>query len=456
MNDSASNYSARDRATHLHSFTNLHRHLEQDSLVIEHGEGVYLVDAQGRKYLDAMSSLWCANLGYSEQRLVDAARRQLQQLPYSHTFRGRSHHKLIELAEKLVEITPRPLQKVFFAGSGSEANESAIKMAWSYHKILGKPAKRKIMARRGAYHGSTVFATRLCGMPDMHEYLNARFEEVVSTDLPCFFREARDGETEEVFSDRLASQLEAQILDHGADTIAAFIAEPVMGVGGVILPPEGYFPKIREILRRHDILLIVDEVVCGFGRTGRLFGSQTYAIEPDILTLAKGITSAYFPMSAAVVTGEVYDSLVRASRENGSFSHGFTYSGHPVGAAVALEAIAIIEERDIPGHVRQVGDYFHDRLRSLESSAIVGDTRSIGLMGGFEIYRDPGHREHFDSSFAAGSVLMDLAEENLLFVRAVGDTIVLAPPLVITEPEIDILIERLKTSIDLLEKRLSP
>ena len=455
MNDIATDYSARDRATHLHSFTNLQRHLEQDSPVIDHGEGVYLVDAGGRKYLDAMSSLWCVNLGYSEPRLADAARQQLGRLPYSHTFRGRSHHKLIELAEKLVEITPPPLEKVFFAGSGSEANESAVKMAWSYHKVRGKPAKRKIMSRRGAYHGSTVFATRLSGFPDMHEYLNAHLEEVVTTDLPCFFREARDGETEEAFSGRLAGQLEAQILEHGADTIAAFIAEPVMGVGGVILPPEGYFPKIREVLRRHDILLIVDEVVCGFGRTGRMFGSETYGIEPDILTLAKGITSAYFPMSAAVVTGEIHEALVRASRENGSFSHGFTYSGHPVGAAVALEAIAITEERNIPGHVRQVGDYFRDRLRSLEYSAIVGDTRSVGLMGGLEIYRDPGRRERFDSSCSAGSLLMDLAEENLLFVRAVGDTIVLAPPLIVTEPEIDILIERLTASIGLLEERLS-
>ncbi len=456
MNDIASDYSARDRATHLHSFTDLQRHLERDSMVIERGEGVYLVDAGGRRYLDAMSSLWCANLGYSEARLVEAARRQLGHLPYSHTFRGRSHHKLIELAEKLLAITPEPLEKVFFAGSGSEANESAIKMAWSYHKTRGKPAKRKIMSRRGAYHGSTIFATHLSGLPAMHDYLNTHLEEVISTDLPCHFREARDGETEEAFSDRLARQLEVQVLEHGADTIAAFIAEPVMGVGGVILPPEGYFPKIREVLSRHDILLIVDEVVCGFGRTGRMFGSETYAIEPDILTLAKGITSAYFPMSAAVVTGEVYDALVRASRDNGSFSHGFTYSGHPVGAAVALEAIAIIEERNIPEHVRQVGDYFQGRLRALECSAIVGDTRSVGLMGGFEIYRNPGRRERFPPASSAGSVFMDIAEENLLFVRALGDTIVLAPPLIITKPEIDVLMARLSTSIKLLEERLSP
>ena len=450
MNEQSKTFSDRDRAHHIHSFTNLSEHVRRSSLVIDRGEGVYLFDLDGRRYLDAMSSLWCVTLGYSEPRLIRAATEQLQCLPYSHTFRGRSHPKLIELAEKIVKLTPDHMTHVFFAGSGSEANESAIKMAWSYHKAKGQPKRRKIISRENAYHGSTIFATQLSGMPSMHRYQSIDTPEVLYAECPNFLTNAHPGESEEEFATRLAKKLEALVLSEGPDTIAALIAEPVMGVGGVILPPTGYFEKVQAILRRHGVLMIADEVICGFGRTGNLFGSITFEIKPDILTVGKGVSSAYSPLSATIVAEHVHDALVALTGNTGVFSHGFTYSGHPVSAAVALEALHILEERDIVGHVRSVTERFQRRLRQLQQNPHVTRARGVGLMGAFDIVRAKGRNESFDLSQARGNALMDRAEENGLFIRAVGDTIVVAPPLVISEAEIDTLFNRLRASLDVL------
>ena len=447
MNKSLHQYSNTDRSCHLHSFTDLSKHEKEGSVVIDHGEGIYLFDTDGVQYLDAMSSLWCATLGYSEKRLVKAAEKQLSTLPYSHTFRGRSHEKLIDLAEKVIEISPEHLTRVFFAGSGSEANESAIKMAWSYHKFNGNLQKRKIISRINGYHGSTIFATRLSGMPSMHEYLNADIPEVLYADLPNYLTEALDNETEPEFATRLASQLEKQILEEGPETIAAFIAEPVMGVGGVILPPHTYFEKIQAVLERYNILLIADEVICGFGRTGDMFGSVTFDLRPDILTVAKGISSAYFPISATLVTESIYSTLVQTTARKGVFSHGFTYSGHPVGAAVALEAIAILEERDIPGHVRVVGAKLQEEIQGLCDIDIVANPRGVGLMAGFDLFADSEKKVPFGKIVDAGALLMDIAEKHQLFIRSVGDTILIAPPLIITKAEIDELIRRLRIAL---------
>lgn len=447
MKNTSSSYSFRDRFFHLHSFTNLSEYEKQGSVVISHGEGVYLFDADGNKYLDAMSSLWCATLGYSEKRLAEAAATQLSKLPYSHTFRGRTSDKLVELAEKIVKISPDHLSKVFFAGSGSEANESAVKIAWSYHKHQGNPNKHKIISRINAYHGSTVFATRLSGMTSMHQYMNLDFPEILHADFPNYLTEARDGESEEEFATRLAENLERQIVAEGPETIAAFIAEPVMGVGGVILPPETYFEKIQPILKQHHILFIADEVICGFGRTGNMFGSTTFDLVPDIVTLAKGITSAYFPMSATIVTEEIYLALVRATKLSGVFSHGFTYSGHPVGAAMALETIAILEERDIPGNARKQGDRLLLAMQELYQFPIIKNVRGIGLMVAFDLYADVDKRIKFSTEVGAGTLLMDIAERHGLFVRGVGDAIAIAPPLIISESEIEKLVALLKDSI---------
>ena len=454
MSDGQREYSDRDHRVHLHSFTDLSRQQKERAATIDHGSGIYLVDVEGKRYLDAMSSLWCTTLGYSEARLAKAAEAQFLRLPYSHSFRGRSHLKLIELAEKVVSIAPAPLSHVFFAGSGSEANESAVKMAWCYHKQCGHPGKRKIISRINGYHGSTIFATQLSGMPSMHEFSNAGALDVVYADCPNYHLAAKAVESEQDFATRMAAQLEALILAEGADTIAAFIAEPVMGVGGVILPPESYFAKIQAVLDRHDILLIADEVICAFGRTGDMFGATTFDIRPDILTVAKGMTSAYFPMSAALVTERIHAALLDASVRNGVFSHGFTYSGHPIGAAVALETIRILEERDILAQVRRVGARFQHALAECCQMEITARPRGVGLMAGFDLVQDKVTSDKFAADLLVGTRVMDTAESQGLFVRAVGDTIVLAPPLIITEAEVDDLFLRLRESLQQVMQKL--
>lgn len=447
MNTERTDYDKLDHAYHLHSFTHLSEFQDQPSVVIERGDGIYLIDTDGNRYLDAMSSLWCATLGYSEPRLANAAKAQLSKLPYSHTFRGRSNDKLVQLAQKLVDLSPAQLTRVFFATSGSEANESAIKLAWSYHKSRGNQEKRKIISRMNGYHGSTIFSTRLTGMPQMHEYMNVEFDEIIHAEVPNYATMSLDGESEIEFSERLADQLESQIQAHQPQTIAAMIAEPVMGVGGVIVPPKDYFERIQPVLKQYDILLIADEVVCGFGRTGNMFGSTTFDMQPDLLTVAKGLTSAYFPMSAVLVTEHIYEALVAETTEKGVFSHGFTYSGHPVGAAVALETITILEQRKIIAHVNEAGKTFQAGIHRLNRFSSVVNTRGVGLMAGFDLQSNK-----FAEGVSPGALLMDIAERNGLFIRAIGDTVVLAPPLIISESEIEELMKRLDASLVQLER----
>jgi 4-aminobutyrate---pyruvate transaminase len=447
-------YSKLDHRYHLHSFTDLSRQEQDSAAIIDRGEGIYLIDVDGNRYLDAMSSLWCCTLGYSEARLAQAAAKQFTHLPYSHTFRGRSHPKLIELAEQVISIAPAGLSHVFFASSGSEANESAIKMAWSYHKQCGNSGKRKIISRMNGYHGSTVFATQLSGMPSMHEFSTSNPLEVIYAECPNYYEASKPGESEQEFATRLAQQLDDLILREGAETIAAFIAEPVMGVGGVILPPESYFERIQAVLQRHDILLIVDEVICAFGRTGDLFGSTTFNIKPDMLTVAKGITSAYFPMSATLVSDRIYNALVETTAAKGVFTHGFTYSGHPVGAAVALETLQILRERDIPARVKRIGKKFQQAVTDCCALDIATNPRGIGLMAGFDLVADKVNGRKFVPEAQVGTRVMDIAESHGLFVRAVGDTIVLAPPLIISEQEVDELFARLSQSLQQVMREL--
>ena len=445
-----------DRARHVHSFTDLSQYQSQNAAVICRGEGVYLFDADGFEYLDAMASLWCVNLGYSEQRLMNAAFEQMSLLPKCHTFRGRSNDKLISLTERLINITPDHLTKVYFAGSGSEANESAIKIAWSYHLQRGESRRRKIISRKNGYHGSTIFASQLSGMSAMQQHLNTGSSDVLYADCPDYATYGLPGESETEFVDRLVNNLENMILEKGPDTIAAFIAEPVMAVGGLIIPPVGYFEKIQLVLERYGILMIVDEVVCGFGRTGNLFGSQTFNIVPDIMTVAKGITSAYFPMSAVTMTTSVFDALVEMSSQSGIFSHGFTYSGHPVGAAIALESIDILEERNIIGHVRTVSKVFNAELVKLQGLPCVANVRSVGLMAGFDLVIGKPNGGSFESRLNAGSQLVDIAGRHGLFIRAVGNSIVMAPPLIITEVEILELVRRLRSSLQEFLENTTP
>lgn len=428
---------ARDVAAVLHPFTDLKAHEEDGPFIIDRGGGVYVTDENGKTYIEGMSGLWCASLGFSERRLVDAAARQMAELPYNQTFLGRSHGTTIDLAERLLSLSPVPMSRILFASSGSEANDTAVKLVWYYNNAEGRPERRKIIGRRNGYHGTTVATTSLSGIPDLHRGFNLPIAGVLHTDCPHHYRFARPGETEEEFADRLAANLEKLILDEGPDTVAAFIAEPVMGVGGVIVPPETYFEKVQAVLREYGALFIVDEVICGFGRTGNMFGSETFGLRPDLMCCAKALSSAYLPISATFVSEPIYRAMVAESEKIGVFGHGYTYSGHPVAAAVALETLDIYEERDVVGHVRAVAPRFQEVFQALADRPLVGEVRGVGLMAGVELVAHKPGKRPFDPALKVGAYLTARAREYGLIVRALGDTVVCAPPLVVTEDEID-------------------
>ena len=354
---------SRDKAYYLHPYTNLKTHEDVGPLVIERGEGVHVFDDSGKAYIEGMAGLWCTSLGFGEERLVEAATRQLRKLPFYHAFTHKAHDPGIDLAEALIKIAPVPMSKVFFTNSGSEANDTVVKLVWYYNNALGRPHKKKIIARQKGYHGVTVASASLTGLPHLHRDFDLPIAGILHTDCPHFYRYGEEGETEEEFATRLADQLEQLILAEGPETIAAFIAEPVMGAGGVIVPPATYFDKIQPVLKRYDIMFIADEVICGFGRTGSMFGTQTYNLQPDIITVAKALSSAYLPIAAVMISEPIYQAMVRQSEKIGTFGHGYTYSGHPVSAAVALETLKIYEERDIVSHVRTVAPHLQDGLR---------------------------------------------------------------------------------------------
>ena len=428
---------ARDVANHLHAFTNLRQHEIDGPLVIERGEGIYVWDDRGKRYIEGMSGLWCATLGFSEERLIAAALAQMRKLPFNPTFRGRSHDVTIELAERLIRLAPAPMSKAFFASSGSEANDTALKIVWYYNSAIGRPKKRKIIARQKSYHGTTIATSSLTGIADFHKSFNLPMSDVVHVECPHHWRFAVPGESEEEYASRLAASLERTIVAIGPENIAAFIAEPVMGVGAVIVPPRTYFEKIQAVLSRYEILFIADEVICGFGRTGTMWGSETFGIRPDIVTTAKGLSSAYLPISAVLVNEPIYRALAEESDKIGTFGHGYTNSGHPVCAAVALEVLKIYEERNMLEHVRDVAMDFHAGLRRFAASPIVGEVRGVGLMAAIELVADKKTNEAFPQQLKLGQHLAARAQEHGLFVRAIGDAVVMAPPLIITAAEIE-------------------
>jgi 4-aminobutyrate--pyruvate transaminase len=444
---------SRDQAFVIHPYTNLRRHEQVGPLIMESGHGVYVTDESGRDYIEGMGGLWCLALGYGEERLVAAATRQMRALPFYHLFGHKSHPPAIDLAERLVALAPKPagkppLSRVLFANSGSEANDTAIKLIWYYNNALGRPAKKKILSRIKAYHGVTVATASLTGLPGNHRDFDLPIAGFLHADCPHYYRFAEPGESEEAFSDRLATALDRLIVAEGPETVAAMFVEPVMGAGGVIVPPAGYFEKIQAVLARHDVLLVADEVICGFGRTGNWWGSETYGLAPDILTTAKALSSAYLPISATLVSEPIYQACAARSDKIGSFGHGFTYAAHPVSAAVALEALALYQERDIVGHVRRVAPHFQNGLRRLADHPLVGEVRGVGLVAGLELVADKQTRTPFAPALGLGQRVQNLAEEHGLITRALGDTMALAPPLVITEAEIDELIARLTRALD--------
>ncbi|MBI1778693.1 MAG: aspartate aminotransferase family protein [Proteobacteria bacterium] len=439
---------ARDIATYLHPYTNLLKHEQEGPLIITRGNGVKVYDDAGKEYIEAMAGLWCASLGFSEKRLADAAYKQLQKLPYYHSFAHKQHDVSIDLAEKLLSMAPVPMSKVFFANSGSEANDTVVKMVWYFNNALGRHKKKKIISRLRGYHGVTVASASLTGLPNNHRDFDLPIANIIHTDCPHHYRYGQPGESEEAFATRMAENLEKLILAEGPDTCAAFIAEPVMGAGGVITPPATYFEKIQKVIEKYDLLFIADEVICGFGRTGNMFGSQTYALKPNMITLAKALTASYLPMSAVMIDERVYDALKRNSDKIGVFAHGYTYSGHPVAAAVGLETLKIYEERNIIDHVRRIAPKMQQGLRKFADHPLVGEVRGVGLVAAIELVKDKRTKDGFDPKKGVGSYLAKRCEAHGLIVRAMVDNIAFTPPLVITEAEIDEMLARFGRALD--------
>lgn len=439
---------ARDVASLVHMQTNLRKHQSEGPLVITRGEGCRIFDNAGRDYIEAVAGLWCASLGFGSERLAKIAYEQMRDLGYYHLYRHRSNEPVIELAEHLLKIAPVPMARVLFQCSGSEANDTAIKLAWYYWHAKGEPQRTKIVSRHMAYHGNTCAAVSLSGKPDMHAGFGLPFPNFRHTEFPHYYRRHEPGETEEAFSSRMADALEALIVSEGPETIAAFFAEPVMGAGGGIVPPAGYFDKIQAVLGKYDILFIADEVICGFARTGKMWGSQTYGLGPDMITSAKALSAAMQPISAVLVNERVHEAMLAQSDRFGNFAHGFTYAGHPVAAAVALEVQKIYAEMDIVARATRLGHALQNTLGTFRDHPIVGDVRGVGLILGMELMRDKDQRLPFDPALGVGAMIGAAAQRRGLVVRVIGDRLVFAPPLVIEAPDIEEIAVRLGGALD--------
>jgi len=448
MSTTLSPQASRDVASQLHPYTNARKLESEGPLIITRGEGVYVYDETGQRYIEGMAGLWCTALGFSERRLIDAATRQLETLPYYHVFSQKSSLPTIELADKLIDMAPGPMSKVIFANSGSEANDTAIKLVRYYNNARGKPQKKKIISRMKAYHGVTVAAASLTGLPNNHRDFDLPLPGVLHTSCPHYWRYGETDESEEAFASRMAADLEALIEREGADTIAAFIGEPVMGAGGVIVPPKTYWDKIQAVLKKHDILLIADEVICGFGRTGEMFGCDTFHIRPDLMTVAKALSSAYLPISAVMLSDGVYQTIADNSATIGTFGHGYTYGGHPVSAAVALETLKIYEERGIVGHVQQLAPRLQSGLRELAEHPLVGEARGVGLVGALELVADKTAKTAFPETGKMGAFVAQRLQAHGVILRPIADSVAVSPPLVIDETQIDDILSAWRKALD--------
>ena len=444
-----SNLAARDVETLVHPYINLSSFRETGPLIIESAHGVYVYDTEGKPYIEGMAGLWCTALGYGNEELVQAAAEQMRKLSFAHLFTGRSHDPAIELAEKLKEIAPIPISKVFFCNSGSEANDTQVKLVWYLNNALGRPQKKKIISRIKAYHGVTVAAASLTGLPANHRDFDLPLPGFLHAGCPHHYRFAQEGETEETFATRLAAELEALILKEGPDTVAAFIAEPVMGAGGVIVPPRNYFEKITAVCAKYDVFTVSDEVICGFGRLGTAFGCEKLKFAPHAISVAKALSSAYAPIAGVMIPETMYQALLSESKKIGAFGHGFTYGGHPVSAAVALKAIEIYARDRIFERAAQRAPQFQARLAALNDHPLVGEARGLGLIGGVELVANRKTRQSFGPAQGVGPRAVRFAEDEGLIVRAVmGDVLTLCPPLIVTDGEIDELFDRLTRALD--------
>ncbi|MEL7011725.1 MAG: aspartate aminotransferase family protein [Pseudomonadota bacterium] len=437
---------ARDIAYHFHSYTNAMAHAETGPQIMENAEGVYVFDNQGKRYIEAMAGLWSVAVGFGEQRLIKAATQQMEKMAYYHNFAHRAHPAAIDLAEKLVSMAPVPMSKVFYTNSGSEANDTVMKMLWYRSNAMGKPEKKKFISRIRGYHGVTIASASLTGLPYNHTSFDLPIDGVLHTTCPHYWKEGREGESEEDFATRCAEDLDAMIQAEGPDTIAAFFAEPVMGAGGVVVPPATYWDKVQAVLAKYDIIFVADEVINGFGRTGNMFGSQTYNLKPDVMVLSKQITSSYVPFSAILVNERFYEPIAEESGRIGVLGHGFTGAGHPVGAAVALENIAIIEERGLVDKAAETGAYFRHKLGQFESHPFVGEARGVGLIAALQLQ----HPEFEAKPGVLGAAMGKELYARGVISRPMIDAMAFCPPLIIERDQIDAIITAVAHGLEAL------
>lgn len=421
-------------------------------MVLTRGKGVRVWDETGKEYIEGMAGLWCTALGYGHEELAEVAAEQIKTLSFSHMFAGKSHPSVIELAEMLVAMLPMAVGKIFFGNSGSDANDTQVKLMRYYNNAIGRPKKKKIISRAKAYHGITVASGSLTGLPAYHADFDLPIEGILHTDCPHYYRMAEPGETEADFVTRIIGNLRTLIEREDPNHIAAFIVEPVMGGGGMLVPPATYFEQLTALLKEHDILLIDDEVICGFGRTGHPFGADAFGFRPDTMTLAKALSSAYLPISAVAIPDWMYEPFVEQSKKIGIFGHGFTYSGHPVCAAVAVRNLEIMARIDLFGQAAKKSPLFQRLLQGLSDHPLAGEVSGIGMLGAVELVRNKKTKEAFPPAEGMGVQCFDACAQTGLIVRTVGDRIIVCPPLVITEAEIEELFERFRAGLDLTLK----
>ncbi|MEM6707923.1 MAG: aminotransferase [Pseudomonadota bacterium] len=444
---------AKDLAHMLHPATNLGAHQRQGPHVLSHAEGAYIWDNAGKQYIEGLAGLWCTALGYGVEELAQTAYEQMKKLSYAQLFGSKTNEPSVLLAEKLKAMLPMTADRIFFGVSGSDANDTQIKLVWYYNNAIGRPEKKKIISRWKGYHGVTVASGSLTGLPPFHNHFDLPIAGVLHADAPYYYRGAEAGESEQEFSARLAANLDAQIEAEGPETVAAFIAEPVLGAGGVIVPPAGYYEAIQPVLAKHDVLLIDDEVICGFGRTGNAFGMQTMNMQPTTVSLAKAISSAYLPLSAVAIPEFMYEPFVELSPEVGNFAHGFTYTGHPVCTAVALKNLELMEERDLFGHAARMSVPFQARLKALADHPLVGDARGIGMIGAVELVASKQHKTPFPAAAGIGVAAQMAAQRHGLITRALGgDVLAFCPPLIVSEAQVHEIFDKVERALaDTLE-----
>lgn len=452
-----------DKASVLHPFTQLKDFASGKAgnpTVVETAKGIRIQDAEGRELIDAFAGLYCVNIGYGRTEVAEAISKQAHRLAYYHSYAAHTTDQLAILSDRLVKMAPGRMSKVFYGMSGSDANETNVKLVWYYNNLRGQPKKKKIISRDRGYHGCSVVSGSLTGMSFYHDHMDLPVSGILHTGVPHHYWGAEAGESEIAFSKRRAEELEQLILREGPETVGAFIAEPVLGTGGITPPPEGYWAAIQAVLKKYDVLLIADEVITGFGRTGSMFGSEKYGIEPDLITVAKGLTSAYFPLSGSIVGEKIYSVMEEGADKVGAFSHGYTYSGHPIGAAAANAVLDIVEKEDLPGNSAKVGEYFQSLMKQkFAELPIVGEVRGVGLMAAIEFVADPATKKRFDPSEKIGARISKAARDRGLIARAMphGDILGFAPPLVTTKDEVDQIVSiaesAVKQVLDELSKR---